>query len=172
MNIDDVLAPYADDQPKQISMHSATDTIERIPLIVDSQGVTPAFQKFYDRLVTAIMSSDYDTLYEMSDKAMSREDFIFLYKIKIGLDLKEVLEVTSARRGIDIELNLGRFQKKHRNLIGGFYIIFYMLEQSKFSDLSQSELTLVEKYSEIKFTYKDGAFTILSNFRGFAVPED
>lgn len=172
MNIDDVLAPYADEQPKHLSMNSTTKLIERIPMIVDAQGVTPKFQKFYDRLVAAVMSSDYDTLYELSDKALSREDFIFLYKIKLGLDIKSVLEVSPSRRGIDIELNLGRFQKTHRNLIGGFYIIFYVLESPKFENLSRSELSLVEKYSELKFTYKDDSFTILSDFRGFAVPEE
>lgn len=168
MNIDSVLKPYEDEQPKNISMISTERKIERIPNIIDPTTgmVTDEFQEFYDKVVDAITSNDSSKLYELSDKVMIYDDF------KTALDSfsKEINKVVSlpiSNRGIDIELNLNRFQEKHRNLIGGFFVITYTLQPNPYIGIKSDSLQLEQKYAELLFTYKLGEFRLLSTFSPF-----
>lgn len=171
-DIDRLLKPYEDDQPDNLSMSSDKfNIIERIPRIVNGMGPTDEFQTFYNELVDAITSSNIEKLYEMSDKAIDKENFTDIYKDSIDNHIKSVIEMKSAQRGLDIELNLSRFKELHRNLVGGFLILTYTLESGKF-DTNQNDFNLTYKYTEVLFSYKNGEFVVLSCFKPFKVVEN
>ena len=161
MQIQDVLKPYEDSQPQHIQISSSLrNRIERIPMIVDpSTGqVTKKFQDFYDRIVDAIVTAPtWFDLYSIESKC--------------GKIWTQFVNTLYAAKGIDIELNLSRFQKTHRNLIGGFYVIIYMIEDIS-NDIDESKVTSLKQYkTEILFTYKNDEFKVLSILSPF-VEED
>lgn len=164
-DIDSVLLPYANSQPNNVKMNSTI--IERIPMIADEFGILPKFQEFYNSIVNAIMYSDYESLYEISDKVLEKEKFLIMIQDSIGNVLNDVLKLSESCRGIDIELNIGRFNAVHRNLIGGFYIIFYTLNMNKYEGIEMNQTELVQKSTELLFTYKNDEFVILSHFTPF-----
>lgn len=175
MQIQDVLKPYEDSQPQHIQISSSLrNRIERIPMIVDpSTGqVTKKFQDFYDRIVDAIVTAPtWFDLYSISDQVLTEKEFISLFESKCGKIWTQFVNTLYAAKGIDIELNLSRFQKTHRNLIGGFYVIIYMIEDIS-NDIDESKVTSLKQYkTEILFTYKNDEFKILSILSPF-VEED
>lgn len=175
MNIDALLQPYADEQPKQLSMnYTSSDAIviERIPPIVDHLGVTDEFQTFYNKIVDAVTSMNVNSLWELSDKILTEHEFSNVFKYNWQDTLSTVLEQNSRYRGIDIELNLGRFQGLHRNLLGGFYIMTYLLKSPEYSTMFEGAMNLERKYTELLFTYKKGEFVILSKLDDFKSVED
>ena len=167
VNIDYVLKPYEDSQPTNLSM--CNRQVERIPLLIDPNTghPTPKFQKFYDNIVTNCSDRVWFGLYDISDKCISREDFNSLWLSNIRPLWAKYVTADSNKRGLDIELNLDRFQQSHRNLIGGFFIIFYVI------DLVETELcdyprpNLKQYKTELLFTYKDDEFKLLSILNPF-----
>ena len=175
MIIDDVLKPYEDSQPQHIQIASNLRyAIERIPMIIDpSTGqVTKKFQDFYNSIVDAIVTSPtWFGLYHISDQVLTEEEFINLFQSKCGYIWTQFVNTLYAAKGIDIELNLSRFQKTHRNLIGGFYVIIYMIKDIS-NDIDESKVTSLKQYkTEILFTYKNDEFKVLSVLSPF-VEED
>lgn len=168
MNINDVLNPYADEQPKVVMNSTKKDCIiERIPSIVNpaTGQVTREFQEFFDNVVEGVTTNDIDKLYELSDKAVEFDVFKSEFN-EFYSKLVNILSKPKSEFGIDIELNLGRFEAKHRNLLGGLYVITYYLE--KVWTLSNYTVDLNMEKAELFFTYKNGKFVLLScvsNFR-------
>ena len=170
-NIDSVLKPYADEQPEKLSMQYS-DTykcIERIPPIVDHNGITDEFQTFYNKVVESITENSPKMLYEISDKVLDYVEFENTYQSTLGQRLSEILDHPRSERGLDIELNLGRFKQIHRNIIGGFYISTYVLEDCKFNGICAEGRSLKQEHAEILFTYKEGEFVIISAFSELVV---
>lgn len=172
-NIDDVLSPYADDQPKYLEMQetdyeiSPVRNIERIPRLVDPTGqINPEFQIFYNHLVKYVCEHNVDGLYDLSDKSISKEQFTQMYEENISKKLAEFYSYKYNSRGIDMEVNLSRFENKHRNLIGGIYLIIYYVKEAEFEGITTSP-SLEQMFTEILFTYKRGGFCILSAFSPF-----
>lgn len=162
MNIDDVLNPYADEQPKVV-MNSTKQNciIERIPSIVDpaTGQVTREFQEFFDNVVESVTTNDINKLYELSDKAVEFNVFESEFN-EFHNKLVKILSKPKSEFGIDIELNLGRFEAKHRNLLGGLYVLTYYIE--KVWTLSDYRVDLHKEKAELFFTYKDSKFMLLS----------
>lgn len=174
-NIDNVLKPYENDQPQHIQISSNVRyAIERIPMIIDpSTGqVTKKFQDFYDRIVDAVVTSPtWFDLYRISDQVLTEKEFINLFESKCGKIWAQFVNTSYAAKGIDIELNLSRFRFTHRNLIGGFYVIIYMIEDIS-SDIDESKVTNLKQYkTEILFTYKNDEFKVLSVLSPFIEEE-
>lgn len=172
-DLDSVLKPYADDQPKisMIPSKAKSCNITRMPPLATvgtPGGINPQFQEFYDNIVDAFsdITHLYKKLYELSDKAVYEDEFeIMLYKT-IGKGMIEFCSSPRNRCGLDIELNLGRFEQKHRNLIGGLYVITYRLVDSQFDGID-CDTQLEQKYTELLFTYKDNEFVLITNFTAF-----
>lgn len=178
VDIDDVLSPYADDQPKYLEMQetdyevSTVRNIERIPRLVDNNGeINPEFQIFYNHLVKYVCEHNIDGLYEISDKSISKAQFTESYEENISKKLKKFYSAKYNNRGLDMEVNLSRFEKKHRNLIGGIYLMTYLVKDSEFEGISTAP-ALEQMFTEILFTYKQGGFCILSVFSPFKNCED
>lgn len=171
-NIDNVLKPYENDQPQHINV--ASHMIERIPMIVDpaTGQVTEKFQDFYNKIVNAIVTSPtWFDLYKISDQVLTEEEFINMFISKCGKVWDQYFNSLFCAKGIDIELNLSRFRFTHRNLIGGFYVIIYMIEDIS-NDIDESKVTNLKQYkTEILFTYKNDEFKVLSVLSPF-VKED
>lgn len=168
-DLDSVLRPYANDQPK-ISMECTIpdrSSITRMPLIATPEGINEKFQIFFNCVVFALSDpKQFSTLYKLTDKSISEDDFMDLFNSTIGEYLSAFYATAGNRRGLDIELNLGRFEKKHRNLIGGLYVITYRLCDSQFEGISK-DTQLEQKYAELLFTYKDDDFVLISNLTAF-----
>lgn len=169
MNLSDVLSPYANDQPKNLSMH--TRKIERIPSLASAEGVNKKFQTFYTCLCEFILSQDIKNLYEISDKCVSLAEFSRCYNNNVGKHLSRLFDLPSNEYGIDIELNIKQFESIHRNLIGSFYVITYqLLKPDNFGSVNV-HTSLDAKYSEVFFTYKNNEFMLISAFGPFICGE-
>lgn len=167
-NIDDLLKPYEDEQPKQLSVQSTKKSIiERMPPIVDMNGVTEEFQSFFDDVVEAVTTMDAKKLWEISDKVLTEEQFTYVFEQNWKNDLDIVIDQDPENRGIDIELNLGRFQGLHRNLIGGFYIMTYLLYPHEYQVMFGGIMNFEKRYTELLFTYKRGKFVVMSKLDTF-----
>lgn len=166
-SINDVLKPYEDSQPNNLSMNSKL--IERIPNIVDPNTgcVTEEFQTFYNNIVECITSINWSRLYEFSDKCMTESQFMHSIKSKIEPVWESFLDVPDNARGLDIELNLQRFQEKHRNIIGGFYVMIYFLKDVDNDISDEPDKCLNEYFTEILFTYKNNKFVVVSKLNAF-----
>lgn len=172
MTIDDVLKPYENDQPKQLSVipnnvEKSLNVIERMPRLADMNGITREFQMFYDELVHNILTHNLQGLYDMSDKAVDYEEFCEVYTSTVGKHISDVISLDKKYRGIDIELNMSRFEGIHRNTVGGFFIMMYTLIPSNYEGLNTIQSEFNQEHTEILFTYKSGKFTILSHFQPF-----
>ena len=166
-NWDDILKPYEDEQPDSLSMKTTDGySIQRIPPLVDANGISREFQEFFNKVVNYITHGQVDDLYTISDKAMSCKEFIEAWNCRIGNQIAELLEMPVNKRGFDIELNINRFKQIHRNLIGGFFIIMYKLEDEASSMLKTHSCSLIQQHTEILFTYKDG-FKLISKISPF-----
>lgn len=165
------LKPYEDSQPKRVSMFNKS--IERIPHIVNpaTGEITDEFQTFYNAIVDSVLNLTWHNLYAISDKFLPSSDFISLISAVIGPVWDKLLLTKPEGRGIDIELNLGRFESTHRNIVGGFYVNAYRLEESK-NDLNEYSGTSFKQYrTELLFTYRDGSFQIITCFQPFVEVE-
>lgn len=170
MNLDSILKPYEDDQPKQVDLSSCNNYIERIPHIVDTSTgrITDEFQSFYNELTKAVLLNDDHLLYELSDKVMKEDTFKTYYQ-PLKKILSDALNLYDNQKGIDIELNIKRFENNHRNLIGGFFIMLYTLTNDD-NDifLSRSKkVNLKLLQTEVLFTYKRSKFRLISYFQPF-----
>ena len=175
MDINYVLKPYEDSQPQHIQISpNLKNRIERIPMIVDpaTGEVTKEFQEFYDKVVDAISTSPmWFDLYDISDQTLDEDEFRHLFDCKCNKVWTQFENTRYAAKGLDIELNLSRFQQIHRNLIGGFYVIIYMIEDI-LTDIDERRVTTLKQYkTEILFTYKNDRFKVLSVLSPF-VEED
>lgn len=169
MTIDDVLLPYANSQPEHI--HIYNQEIERIPMIVnpDTGQVTDQFQQFYDKIVHALtIDKQWEQLYELTDTSLSADEFNSMLKgVGIADTWDRFWNTSDSSRGVDIELNLGRFQSQYRNLIGGFLVMIYMIASND-NDLCNYPVLELKRYTtEILFTYSNGQFKVLSTIKPF-----
>lgn len=166
-NWDDILKPYEDEQPENLSMKTTDGyIIQRIPPLVDADGINREFQEFFNKVVNYITHGQVEDLYTITDRVMSCEEFTESWNHRIGNQIKKLLEMPINKRGIDIELNISRFKQIHRNLIGGFFIIMYKLEDEASSMLKTHSCGLIQQHTEILFTYRDG-FKLISKISPF-----
>lgn len=172
-DIEAVISPYADSQQSHVVLPSKV--IDRMPPLVSETGINPEFQKFYEDLVLAIAGDkpDYqiyiDRLYELTDKSIDIESFAALIQSQWSShwDSFRYDSRSTNSKGIDIELNMDRFQNVHRNLIGGFNIITYhtIVSIDEFSGNRTSKV--VQAHTELLFTYKDDKFVLLVQLTPF-----
>lgn len=169
-NLDSVLLPYANDQPKNLSM--PTKFIERIPSLATPNGINPKFQKFYDHLCSAITAQDVEKLYDLSDKCLPYGQFYAVYRRQVGIALENLMFTSRALWGMDIELNIQRFQGAYRNIVGSFFVSTYEVLLPENFGLVNLNTSVVRKSTEIFFTYKNENFELISVFNPFAIEED
>jgi hypothetical protein len=163
IDLDSVLLPCENSQPPRISVDS--EQISRFPPLVDEQGINPKFQQFFDTIVACFLEDKLESLYEISDKSVSEQHFYQLGILKWKPHLMEYAKASS--RGMDVELNMDRFQQLHRNIIGGFNVITYHINE-KNNEFGDGILTEFKQCStEILFTYKNGDFKIIPVFSSF-----
>lgn len=178
-DIESIITPYADSQPTCNVLPSKV--LERIPPLVTTSGINLQFQQFYERIVSAIGEIytagdiNIDKLYKLSDKSIEPGDFTLLLISRWGehWDKFKISASSGSSCGIDIELNMDRFQNLHRNLIGGLNIMTYR------TDLCEDEFnhncsipTIVESHTELLFTYSwDHKFVLLSQISPFIQDE-
>lgn len=170
MNIDQVITPYADSQPNNLSVQSTN--IERIPRLVDVRTgqVTEEFQKFFDSVVQAITNSNISSLYlyKLTSEELDYEDFNNMCKHTIYDDTwNKFLNADNNKKGLDIELNLSEFESTFRNLIGSFYVMFYLVESEPHSILDYNKIVIKRYRTKIFFTYRDNSFRVIPEFSPF-----
>lgn len=171
VNVEEVLKPYADSQPEFTKLD--TKLIERIPLIIDpaTGQITQQFQQFYDQVVRCCTDTNWFNLYNISDKFLDIQEFKNLWISTISPTWTKFVELDNRAKGIDIELNIDRFKSTHRNLIGSFLIMIYMLEIQP-NDLEDHSTPMLKQYTtEILFTFKGEEFTVLSCLKPFIANE-
>lgn len=172
-DIEAVISPYADSQPSHIILPS--EVIDRMPPLVSEEGINPEFQKFYEELVLAIAEDKphyqihVDKLYELTNTDIDIDSFSALIESQWGAHWYEFRNDSKSinSRGIDIELNMNRFQEIHRNLIGGFNIITYhtIINRDEFTGYHIPKI--VRAHTELLFTYKNNKFVLLPQFSPF-----
>lgn len=164
------LLPYANSQPNfKLKENKKSYLIHRMPPLADTNGINKEFQKFYDDIVDAF-STDFDKLYEISDKVLNKDDF---HKIIVDIfitNLDEISEISNNNDNafnFDIELDMNEFQNNFRNIIGSFNIMYYVIRR-KVNEFTNEQSTTFTKYiTKIYFTYKNNEFKIISYFKPF-----
>lgn len=164
------LLPYANSQPNvKLKENKQSYLIHRMPSLADTNGINKEFQKFYDDIVDAF-STDFDKLYEISDKVLNKDDF---HKIMVDIfitNLDEISEISNNNDNafnFDIELDMNEFQNNFRNIIGSFNIMYYVIRR-KVNEFTNEQSTTFTKYiTKIYFTYKNNEFKIISYFKPF-----
>jgi len=175
VNIDSVLKPYEDSQPQRVSLPSGK--IHRFPPLADGNGINPQFSEFYNTLVSVLTDENFwDTenlykLYEISDKAVDFEDFADLLCTNWLKHLENFLSVSESNRGMDVEINMDRFQSLHRNIVGGINVMTYHLN-IRDDEFSDKQLTnFVQASAELLFVYDGNRFRLVTNFSVFRLSE-
>lgn len=162
-NLDDVITPYATTKPENAYLNSTM--IERIPMIVDSNGqFEPAFLKFYNDVLYCLLSEDWNGLWTYSDKSMEIDEFYEYAQATLRNPLHEILNMDKASFGIDMEVDFSIFKKLHRNLIGSFNLMMYKISESVNDVTDKKVRNLVLYTNSLKFTYKENEFKIISVF--------
>lgn len=164
------LLPYANSQPNvKLRENKQSYLIHRMPPLADANGINKEFQKFYDDIVDAF-TTDFDKLYEISDKVLDKENF---HKIMVDIFISALDEISTISNNndnaynFDIELDMNEFQNNFRNIIGSFNIMYYVVDP-KVNDFTNELSTTVTKYiTKIYFTYKNNEFKIISYFKPF-----
>lgn len=172
-DIESVISPYADSQPNHIILPSKL--LDRMPALVSESGINPRFQSFFERLVIAVAgdkincSVDVSRLFELTDKNVSLEDFSTMIDDAWCSHFSAMKSSNSSymQTGIDIELNMDRFQEIHRNLIGGFNIITYHIDMNTDEFTGALVQKLTKAHTELLFTYKNDEFLLLPCFSAF-----
>lgn len=172
-DIESVISPYADSQPNHIILPSKL--LDRMPALVSESGINPKFQSFFELLVIAVAGDkinfdvNVDELFDLTDKNISVEDFSTMIDNLWGSHFSAMKSSNSSsmQTGIDIELNMDRFQEIHRNLIGGFNVITYHIDMNidEFTGALVPKLT--KAHTELLFTYKNDDFVLLPCFSAF-----
>lgn len=172
-DIESVILPYADCQPKYMILPSKL--LDRMPALVTESGINPKFQSFFERLVIAVAgdkinySVDVSKLFELTDKNVSLEDFSTMLDDVWRSHFSAMQSSNSSlmQTGIDIELNMDRFQEIHRNLIGGFNVITYHIDMNNDEFTGALVPKLTKAHTELLFTYKNDDFVLLPCFSAF-----
>lgn len=172
-DIESVILPYADCQPKYMILPSKL--LDRMPALVTESGINPKFQSFFERLVIAVAgdkinySVDVSKLFELTDKNVSLEDFSTMIDDVWRSHFSAMQSSNSSlmQTGIDIELNMDRFQEIHRNLIGGFNVITYHIDMNNDEFTGALVPKLTKAHTELLFTYKNDDFVLLPCFSAF-----
>lgn len=173
-SIEDVLKPYEDDQPTPIITIPKTDKIQRIPRLVDDSGrILPKFQTFYSMIVSSISEEWNDhskaAMFHLSDGAMCDDSFKSYISSQYDRILNKFYALPEHCRKMDIEINLERFKTSHRNIVGGLTVSLYMVHVIEDEFATRTEFS--EYSTEIKFTYINDEFCIISNFEPFVKSE-
>lgn len=172
-DIESVILPYADCQPKYMILPSKL--LDRMPALVTESGINPKFQSFFERLVIAVAgdkinySVDVSKLFELTDKNVSLEDFSTMIDDvwRSHFLAMQSSNSSSMQTGVDIELNMDRFQGIHRNLIGGFNVITYHIDMNNDEFTGALVPKLTKAHTELLFTYKNDNFVLLPCFSAF-----
>ena len=168
-DIESVILPYADCQPKYLNLPSKL--LDRMPALVSESGINPKFQSFFERLVIAVASDkvnydvDVNKLFELTDKDISIENFSTMIDDAWNSHFSAMK--ASMQTGVDLELNMDRFQEIHRNLIGGFNLITYHIDMNTDEFTGALVPKLTKAHTELLFTYKDDEFVLLPCFSAF-----
>ena len=159
--------PYADSQPDKLNL--TNKRLTRMPPLATPDGINTEFQEFFDKIVAAILSQKYYDLHTLSDMSLSEADFNHIIEENWDNHWMSFYMCKPESRGLDIELNMDRFQDIHRNMVGGFNIMTYHLavKPDEFSDGKNiTELTVSS--TELLFTYKLGSgFQIITTIKPF-----
>lgn len=172
-DIESVILPYADCQPNHIILPSTL--LDRMPALVSESGINPRFQSFFERLVIAVAgdkinySVDVSKLFELTDKNVSLKEFSTMIDDAWSSHFSAMKSSNSSlmQTGIDIELNMDRFQEIHRNLIGGFNVITYHIDMNTDEFTGALVPKLTKAHTELLFTYKNNEFVLLPCFSAF-----
>lgn len=175
--LESVLKPYEDNQPNNLFVQcNNSQEIQRIPHMVDAQGdITKEFQTFYNCVVNALEyrlthgKHNWKLLYEISDKFLDYEDFCELLDSLFGETLEKYAKNKTIHRNMDVEVNIERFKKTHRNILCGFnWSVQYMNIQKDLFDIENKiSPKLISQKTELLFTYRYGKFVVISNFCSF-----
>lgn len=173
-DIESVISPCANSQPTNIMLPS--QWIQRIPMLVDENGITPEFQKFYESVVCVVGAvfqmeeCSVTALYNLTDKSIKDSSYFKLIATQWATHINKMYDAKQKKVGVgfDIELNMERFQSIHRNLVGGFNIITYYTDIQMDSFTEGCEIPqIVQSSTEILFTYRDSKFVLLTQLTPF-----
>ena len=157
MKLDDVLSEHIEYK------------LDRMPMLVDPSTGQPTaeFKTFVDKICKCVTENRLDCLYELSDQCLTEENFIESIVEMFGKSWKTYLSANPKRRGIDIQFNRDRLEGAHRCLVGGLYVLTYVINLNK-SDMRSFTSGAIKLYrTELLFGYKDNQFKILSSFTPF-----
>jgi len=181
-NIDDIISPsekgnhnsylpYADSQPKRVPVNNIL--LQRMPPLVNEEGINLEFQTFFDDLVKNVHEMFKDStsfgLHMMSDQVLDVAEFHSIILAAWDKHLQEFRNTSIYARGVDIELNMERFEDIYRNLIGGFNIMTYILTVADDEFNSNKRITYFKKCcTELLFTYSQSdGFVVISRIQPF-----
>lgn len=173
-DIEKVISPCADSQPEHI--HLPSYYVQRIPPLVNENGIIPEFQSFYEKVVCAIGAifskeeCGIEQLYELTDMSIDKTSFYKLIDTQWGwlIDAYYSVSFNHHTTGLDVQLNMQRFKDIHRSIIGGFNITTYYT--NVYPDSFNAEIMIPKTFlhsTELLFTYKNNKFLMLSSVNSF-----
>lgn len=172
MNIQDILSPYADDQPNV----EVKSNIQRMPPLAVRGVINTEFQKFFNRVANAFQTDALDeyhianVLFENSNNCATITDMQCL----VGDTWHNVITAYNtacpACRGADIEINLDRFHQLHRNIVGSLNVMLFYVDSQSMYKIYSSKLHQVS--TELFYTYKDNKFYLLPTITPFVEEQE
>lgn len=167
-----MLLPYENSQPINLTMNNQ---IQRIPPLATQGQINPEFQEFFNKLSEAFKTDSFDAvsvariLYKNSSQSVDQLSFVEDVCSTWNPVVSKYNRAHVDDRGVDLEVNVMRFQKVHRNIIGGFNLSLYYIEHQTMGNIRSTSVHQV--HTELLYTYKNKQFYLLPAISPF-VEED
>lgn len=140
-----------------------------LPMLLDSSGkYSEAFLSFVQNISDAILYQNWNSLYELSDKSVTYQEFIAMIEKSWGPHIKTFNAVSSIRKGLAIDLNVDRFKMMHRKSLASFYITDYMLMDCS-DEVDTIDLSMSKYAAELWFTCKHHRLVVLPVFTPYVM---
>ena len=107
-------AMFSDDSKADTSK----DNLDVMPAIMSQAGLTPRFEKFYDKLKHGLFVNNATCLYNLSEHALAYDDFAEMYDNVLGKSLAQILSLDNKRKEVkqyaDLPLTYHVFKSETR----------------------------------------------------------
>lgn len=133
---------------------------DKLPSILDE--AKDDFMKFFSDLSFVLQYNKWEGLYNISDKAMTKEEFVASVEVKHSKFWSEFNKLPLNRKGMSLQIDAESFNELHSCLIGRINFLAYMLCQDESSPISQSDMHMAKVCISWSFTYKNNKFVIIS----------
>ncbi len=145
---------------------TSKDNLDVMPAIMSQVGLTPRFEKFYDKLKHGLFINNAACLYNISEHALAYDDFTEMYENVLGKSLNKILSLDSRKRGMALMLNPDA-EKRIPGVLESVTLHTYHLDAGYVDEMNlihNRQTSLVVQSTDMYFTYKSGEFCLVSNF--------